>query len=336
MRESNGTNSSVCSFRSEIKVLIAVLSIIVGLELSLHLTGELLSGNIRHIRSIIQISNRLSESDGTCVLFLGNSLTADGVDSSILESELEGSDVTPLAIEKVTPDGTNLWDWYFIFKNYFAKRKNLPDVLIICFAWEELNDATPFNAARLGGYFCSLGDFPELLELGLSNFKDRAEFSISWASLLFANRETIRNRLLKKIIPYFQEYTRKINDMLIVEDRGDLKQLNRRRYIVLGRLLELLKRHKVQIIFAALPVVKSYNIDGQLREILEKTKTRLLDCRDIPELSEKMFLDPIHLNDNGSKIFSHYLAQRLAETLSGVRKESLDKSVVSDGSALNH
>lgn len=301
-------------FRTEAKVIAFVIFIIVVLEAGLHLTEQSLSSNISHIRSISRISHRLRLSKGLRLLFLGNSLTGNGVDPVLLREDLHAVSIVPVTVEKVTPDGTDIWDWYFILKNNFLRDQKAPDFLLICFAWEQLNDATPFNSARLGGYFCRPGDVFEFSQIAMPNFKDQADFIFSSACLLFTTRETIRNRLLKEIIPHFQECTRKVNDILLLSNSNNDAQFHYS-YKLLERLLQMFHHHGTKIVFVAMPVITPYTIQPKLLETLDLNNARFIDCRHIAGLRDEMFLDPIHLNGQGSHIFTRYLTQRLVPAL---------------------
>src|SRR5918997_704782 len=160
---------STSSFRSELKVLALVFVVLAACELVVRLREQSLSLDVRHIRQIPDISERLAQGDGggghqhlLRVLFIGNSMTRHGVEPEIIEREMSAQGTAPLRIERVFPDASALPDWYYAFKRFFDAPQRAPDVLVICFAAGDLQDSLPVHSWRLAQYYTTFSDVPEV------------------------------------------------------------------------------------------------------------------------------------------------------------------------------
>src|SRR5215210_8107924 len=186
---------STSSFRNELKVVLVVLLVLACGELLIRVFEPSLSLDVQHIRQIPEISREMSQSPGTRVLFISNSMLRYGVDPAIFEKEMESRSLGPLRVGRVFPDATALPDWYYAFKHYFVDTNRVPDVLIVCFAAKDLQDDIPAEPARLAHNYTSAADIPELFSQDLRDFDTRAEFLLADLSSSFANRTRVRTRV---------------------------------------------------------------------------------------------------------------------------------------------
>lgn len=137
---------------SEWLVVLTVLGMFVLLELGFRFAGQKLSKDIAHLRSFPEIAAELAEmpaSNGTRVLFLGNSLTRYGVDPNTFRDVLQQKYGQVVQGIKLNPDNTALADWFYAYRTYFSRRGIKPDVLIIGFEGGHLRDAASHHPDRL-------------------------------------------------------------------------------------------------------------------------------------------------------------------------------------------
>jgi hypothetical protein len=301
--------TKVVSTKEEKHVIFLVISILIFLEVAIRLTEERLSGNIAHISAIPSLINQISETQGhSNLIFLGNSLTNNAVNAEHLES-LEKIN-NEISVYKITPDGTAIADWYCIYNQNFPASGKDSSLVVIGFAWGQLSDQFPINPTRLGGFFCGIKDAPALESTGLTGHQQFLRFLAGSASHVYANREAIRNRVLDMVVPYYKELTQELNHPLQTPVSPDKKQ-NSASYTSLINLAEAILKSNRHLVVMAMPVMEDYKIDPELLATLRALEVPLLDLRYIDKIDKSNFLDPIHLNSEGSKIFSEVLATNL-------------------------
>ena len=142
-------NSSISSFRGELRVLAVVLLTLVGTEVASRIAGRGVSTDEQHIRDIPNIALRLTSRTLPRVLFLGNSLTYCGVNPDVLQAELKDRGIFNASCELVVPDGTGLCDWYYLFKRHFRKTGREPNMVVFNFTGSALSDQGGISIGKL-------------------------------------------------------------------------------------------------------------------------------------------------------------------------------------------
>jgi len=295
-----------------------VLLVLAGSELFVRLRESALSLDVQHIRRIPSIAEDMMRGGGRRVLFLGNSMTRNGVDAGIVEQELRARGLNaPLRIERVYPDATGLAEWYYAFNHYFVAPGRLPDVLVIGFAANDLSDTRPPQPFRLAHYYTGARDVPEVFTHDVRDFEGRAEFLLSGLSASFANRTRMRERALDILIPHYRESAQEINraQQTMKKKGGVPVALTYRR---LERLSQLAASRGVHVIFVAMPQRESYELDPQLQPAIERAGMTFIDARAPSGLVSEAFLDEMHLSTDGAAVYSHHLAHQLAPTLRAI------------------
>ncbi len=303
---------STSNFRNELKVIGVVLLALLSCEIVIRTQEESLSKDVQHIRQIPAISKSLVEGDGLRVLFLGNSMLREGVKPDILKRDMAAQGIEPLHIERVYPDATALVDWYYAFKHYFVDTNRLPNTLIVCFAGRDLEDNHPVQALRLARYYTSVSDTPSVFANDIRDFESRAEFLLADALASFANRTRVRERLLDLVIPNYRETARRINQNIQVAENNRSAKTPPT-YHRLERLISLAQKSNVQFVLVAMPQQYTYPLDQQIQRTVEAAGMNFVDGRMVEGLNGEKYIDEMHLNSNGADVYSHALAQRLAE-----------------------
>ncbi|MEW8540879.1 MAG: hypothetical protein AB2565_20410 [Candidatus Thiodiazotropha endolucinida] len=106
------------------KVLITLAVVVFSAEALLRSIEGSLSGNISHVIEIPELSERFDQSDEPGLLVLGNSLTNNGIDATLLKSGLEAQGLAYPTVEKMVPDATTIWSWSCILRNRIYDLKN--------------------------------------------------------------------------------------------------------------------------------------------------------------------------------------------------------------------
>lgn len=297
-----------------------MLLVLAGGELFVRLRESALSLDVQHIRRIPSIAENLTRGEGGRVLFLGNSMTRNGVDVPIVEQELRAEGLTaPLRVERVYPDASGLAEWYYAFNHFFVEAGRLPDALIIGFAANDLSDNRPPQPARLAQYYTGARDVPEVFANDVRDFEARAEFLLSGASASFANRTRMRERALDLVIPHYRRSAQEINRaQQALKNKGGAPAAVALTYRRLERLGQLAAGRGVRVILVAMPQREPYQLDPQLQPAVERAGMTLIDARGAPGLGGESFEDEMHLTPDGAAVYSRHLARQLAPSLRDV------------------
>ena len=294
-------------------VLLILLAVILALELTIRAFEDRLSGDIEHIFRFPDIVSQASDSPGS-LLFIGNSLTKDGYDASVIDAKLTETPEAGLSSSyKLVPDGTAISDWYCIYRNNVAGIDQPPAHVILSFAWNQLSDQYQLNISRLGGFFCESSDLDGLSHAGLDTIETRLGFFTSKLSHVYVNREAIRNRVLSMAIPGYERTTQRMNR--IDRERAASSAGGELSYRLLESLIDDIEAEGSQLTIVAMPVRQRFDLDPQLLRLMSSRGINFLDMRYTIELSKDNYKDRMHLNEQGSARFSELMIDRLLKTV---------------------
>jgi hypothetical protein len=301
------TKTTSNSPRLGVTLALSILGLVLVVDLGLRVIDQRLSGNLAHIQQIPDIVRGAAATDKPALMVLGNSLTNNGVESAVIEASLPN-----FAVAKVTPDGSNFWDWQCILKHQVVgEGEGAFKTVVVGYAWHLLSDQTEPNASRLGGLFCRWSDLLQPSELGLSHSSDIGEFITARVLRVYALREILRNRFFKRVIPHYEQYTQAANR---AAQAGAPQTADEMRYTY-GRvnlLAAQLKAEGTRLIVIAMPVQNDYPIDPELQELAQQGALTIYDYRSVEGINATSFEDAMHLNENGQAILSARLAAMLA------------------------
>lgn len=306
-------SSSISSFKnSSTALLAAVLLLGVGAEFAFRQSLGFKSVDEAHIRQIPAISARLAGGPAPKILFLGNSLTRAGVDVDELRRSIALPNASAMRIERVFPDDTRIGEWYYAFKRFFVDQDHIPDVLVLSFVNRQLEDFRKMDPSRLGSVYSDLHHAPEVFREDLTQLDDRVEYLLAGCSQAFANRTRVKRVILDKLIPNYRSSAQRLNDtMKMTESSGAPSRPAS--YSRLKRLLALASRRRIRVIVAAMPLPEVYPVDPALLEILRNSGAAYVDCRNVEGIGPKQFVDGLHLDAEGARLYTRAFAQRLGE-----------------------
>jgi hypothetical protein len=276
-------------------------------DLGLRAVDDRLSGNLAHVAEMPGLFAQLADgqSGGAAgrTLFLGNSLTNNGVDPAAFGS----------ATVKVTPDGTSFWDWQCIVeRQLFAHPERKVDRVVMGTAWHLASDLTRADPSRLGAQFCSFGDIARPSSLGISTPGDVGEFIVARASRVYALRDTIRNRALDKFIPHYKRFASEQNAAGRNDDGPAAPGEAEVPYTGLTRLAAGLKARGTELVMVLMPIKRPYEADPALLALAARGELRLIDYRHLPAIESRHFMDDMHLGPEGRAVLTAHLARDLA------------------------
>jgi hypothetical protein len=285
------------------KVLILIGLGIVVSDLTLRAIETRLSGNLAHVAEIPELIDAAAATQRPALLLLGNSLTYNGIAPDALRAVYTRGPVT-----KITPDGTNYWDWQCILEHQVLSREDLKiDTLVLGYAWHLLSDQTKPEPSSLGALFCRATDVLAPRSIGLTSIGDISEFLLAGSLRPYALRETLRNRGLALLIPDYARLTQlaNVNEEAAKQASGPKKVFT---YAYFTALAEKLKARGTTIVIIAMPVRSEYEIDEELKALAARGLIVLLDYRVTPGIEARAFKDEMHLTAEGQAVLSERLA----------------------------
>ena len=128
-------------------------------------------------------------------------------------------------------------------------------------------------------------------------------------SKLYAQREALRNGLLRRVVPGYQGQTRRVHLEVTRADKA-LRSAPAT-YEQLQTLIARMNELGIAITLLAMPVVKPYELDSAICSAVAGRDAQLLDFRSLPELGTAMFRDRLHLNAEGTSVATRTLAREL-------------------------
>lgn len=295
-------------------LLAAALVIFVG-EIGIRFAMPFLSGDFMHLKKIPQMAEALERSKGPKILFLGNSTINNGIEIAVLRDEFERQGFACPLIAKINPDATDLWDWYFLYKNYFLNHTISKSILAVGFGRDWLDDQRPANPSRLAKGFARLTDLQELIAFDLTELSSIKEFLFASVFSLYCNRVNIRNRMMATFVPRFKEVT-VARHGFGTQNETKVSHRNSRvaSYMRLTKFIRMVKANGSLPVFIAMPTREKYLLSDELVMVAENYGAIILDMRNINQLSDAHFIDSVHLKPEGAAILSRELVKQLVVT----------------------
>ena len=303
------------SKNSELRVLALVLGSLLLCELTLWKLEPSLSGDVRHIQEMAEISARLSaDTTGLTVLWLGNSITDDGVDLPLADSLIEDGLRHHASMYKVHPDGSAIAEWTQIASNQFFERGSRPDILVIPFAWNLLSDQSKVEAERIGRWYLRTpADWLEFLRFDAGGFEEGSRAIFANFSAAFGNRERVRTRVLA-MLPGYEEMALGLSrgggtDEQPAADANRLDSYDR-----LSRLALQAAADGTRLILVAMPVREPYELEAGLLETAADLGVGIIDARHVDGIDADQFRDQMHLLPAGARIVTRSVAGQLVSS----------------------
>ncbi len=310
---SSSTSSSRPTLRQELKVLAVVACMLMGVELLMRRIESRVSAEYATISSFAERAERLASSQSPRILVIGDSLAEDGFRADVFSRQIEqlGHQVS---VDAFTLPGSEMSEWYWLFRSYFADAQHRPDMVFLCSS--DFVDYPTVGIGRLAT-LTRRSNHSELLLSDIPDFCDRAKFLKSSAFRSFAGRDRIQKSILSAIIPNYQEGRTWQHNMLrqaseateYSEADNDLAQ--EQSYSRLHRFLDLADEHNVAVAIVLMPMAYKYDVDESLVKQLCARQVPLVDCRWVEEITPASFYDGVHLSSEGARTFSGHFAGRV-------------------------
>jgi hypothetical protein len=302
------------SVRQELRVMAVVVCVLLAAEVGMRLVEERFSQEYLRISTFPSRAARLAAAEAEPrVLIVGNSLVNDGLNLDVFNSQI--LDLRAVAeVDLFALPGSEMCEWYWLFKSHFIDRSQRPDILMISAA--AFGDFPDVSISRLAAI--SHPDlYAEILQTDLRTFEQRAQFAHSVLSRSFAGRERVQKSMLDAIVPHYQ--AGRIWQQKMLRRAADVppasptdSAANGHDYTRLVRLLELADEQDVRVILVLMPMGDYYELDEQLQQVIAERGVGVIDCRRPDFLTPQSYYDGVHLTADAAAVFSRYLARRFA------------------------
>ena len=272
-------------------------------ECLLYFGESYLSKDIAHLKSIDNFVKQ-----DTDIMIIGNSLTRDGINESILKDMLIPNKLEIGKVSIIYLDDTSIIEWYYIFKSYFYDNGNYPRKLILNFALNQLSSQKlEFEElSRISSYV----PFKKLHIVCKEENLDHVQIVdiyLSKSFRLFAHRQRIAKRILD-FIPNYRETIRKLNSM----NKDKNKKQENLNYKHLMKIIDMIEMSDIEMTFCAMPLPENYKIDKKIISKIESSKNcKIIKYNKDNSFKNYHFKDGYHLNPNGAKIFTKSFAKKI-------------------------
>lgn len=308
-------------------LMLSLLAVFVLLEVFTRMILFQVSKDFVRFQTYEARADALAKQPGLKLAFVGNSITEEAIDRARLETALKRDGVNQISMELFLADGSEISTWRSMINHYFWKRSKIPNVIIITFFGNNLEDTANIELGRLAQFFTDVGDWPDLFGINLLRSEQRIEFLLSSAWATYAARDRIKQRVLNLVVPNYRIYEQRLHDV-------------NRRYVeqtlpaqvteepvthrVLRSLLDRAREQEMKVFLVAFPMWKSqYKVSPEVQNIIRSSGADYIDMRDLSDLQPVHYRDEFHLNVSGKLLYTDKFAEILTPMLERLSKDRL-------------
>ena len=314
------THLKAPTIRQELRVVAIVITFVLLLEIISRIIAPYLDYDREHIHAFSEIiSSTLEEAESKnepSLVFFGNSLMLHGLDLNILEKELSEAGAPSITSTKITPVGTAMIDWVFLYKRYFENAEQHPDILILGFVSHHINDQEDIKLRRLSRHFVAPKNFPELWREDLGDFHRIAQSSLAHVSALEGDQPEHQLGILSTIISDYRTGLNQNNNFVRTQIKSPKSSgAPEETFTRMERFINTTKKDGVEIWFVAMPQPGGWNLNPEAIKLAKKHGMKFLDARQLPNMKDEDFSDGYHLGKTGSEKFTKWMAKKVKNNL---------------------
>ncbi|MBK1853712.1 hypothetical protein JO972_01970 [Verrucomicrobiaceae bacterium 5K15] len=325
------TGVNAPTWLQELRVVMVVLAFVLALELIARIIAPVLDFDRENIYAFPEVIKNLEEkadeSGNPEVVFFGNSLMLHGLDQELVKQELEKADGPEIETAKVTPVGTAMLDWVYLYRRYFSDENSHPDVLVVGFVSHHIHDQEPIKLRRLSRHFVAKEDLPLLWKTDLKDFHRTTQSVLCNISALEGDQPEHQLGILQTLIADYKAGLNR-NNRLVADGKKRKAELASKKnpvprkstepeetYERMKRFIAEARQHGVKIYFIPMPQPEVWDFNPEAQKIIEAEGMTVLDARAIPGMTPEDFSDGYHLGETGKVKFSRWMAGQLKAQL---------------------
>jgi hypothetical protein len=315
----------ISNFKNEAKVLATIAAVLLVSETTIRVLLPRVSTDWRNFEAIANLTAGTRTGQQPRVLFLGNSLTGRSIVPSVVQTKIEAEGF-PVSVQKIATDDSNITEWLYLSRGKLGEPNSRPDLLVVGYAEDQLSDRAPVHVDRLAGYYGGLRIASEVFREDVHDFGSRTDFVLSSMSVLYANRDRVRNQLLDTLVPGYRTLAQETNRA--AKSSGATRTAPR--YERLKRLLAFSRANSIGVALVAMPIPYQYRIDADVHNLAHEYDAAFFDMTGVSTISGRHYSDGYHLDDTGAHIYSESFARVLVasdQVLSKILERNKGRSV---------
>ena len=291
--------------KSEMKVILCLTGMLLGLETGARLFETKLSKDVAHMRELPGEAKILNEAPANAlkVLIIGNSLARCGIDLELLKKGLEDKYHKPVVIAKMHPDGSRIEAWTYGYRRYFETMGSNADLILLTTGARHLSDRME-NIVGMGAFFVSSHDTWEFCRNRLTGIEDIARFWGARLSALWAHRDRVEPLFFYKAIPSYTETAQEINRSVSIDRQGISAAQPTGTYEVFQLFTNGLKSTQTPLVIASVPMPVPYQLPLEIQQAIQNSGAFFLDLGASMKLPKQRFPDDYHLDAAGAALFT--------------------------------
>lgn len=293
---------------TELRVVMALLLALLGLEVAARVFESRLSKDVAHLRSLPAEAERLrnAPADSLKVLILGNSLIREGLDREMLRRGLEAKAGRPVELAVMTPDASRIEEWLYGYRRHFYQAGVRPDLILLGTGRSHLLDGLA-DLDALAAFHVSWRDLPAFVrdqELGVGEVCQAAAARVS---RLFAHRRRVQPLLFYHAMPRYEATVNLIQASAQQAARTSAALESTR---ALTALLQTCRASGTRVLLLPVPLPEGYELPVTVTARVANHEVAVLGPP--PRLSAEHFPDGYHLEEKGAVIWTKKLINEAA------------------------
>lgn len=317
------TDARAPSFRKELRVVAAVVIFVIILEIIARIIAPSLDYDRTHIHAfpetINELKQRADQSGKPRVVFFGNSLMMHGLKQEVFHQEMASINGPEFETTKITPVGTAMLDWVYLYRRYFESAESHPDILVVGFVRHHIHDQEPIKLRRLSRHFVARTDLPQLWQTDLNHdFHSVTQSTLCNISALEGDQPEHQLGVLYTMVPEYQAGVKANNRLVAAAKKRQAESLGgpptdepEETFQRMTRFIEKCQQHGVKVLFVPMPQPEVWDFNPQAEKLAAEYGMNTLDARAIEGMSEADFSDGYHLGESGAEKFSRWLAHEI-------------------------
>ena len=306
----------------EAKVLLVLAFVLAALELGARVFEERLSKDVKHIRSLplVAATVKNTPAEKLSVLIIGNSLSRDGLDQTLLKEGLARITGREVSLAAMYPDASSIAQWYYGYRRYFDQTGSPPDLILLGTGRPHLLDSTS-APDRLAAFYTSLSDMPHLLARQSGDVEAISKALFARTSMLFAHRGRVQPLVFYNLVPGFTETTQTLSirrDPIpapATSAESATPPARSETCTTFAEFLATLHAAHTRALIVTIPMTEPYTLPACVQEAAEAQKVPVLTTGARMKLDPARFPDSYHLDDQGAAQFTRALLEEIATVL---------------------
>ncbi len=292
---------------TELRVVVALLASLLGLEVAARLFETRLSKDVAHLRSLPAEAARLraAPSDRFKVLILGNSLAREGLDREQLQRGLEARLGRPVLLAAMHPDGSRIEEWQYGYRRHFDQVGARPDLVLLCTGRAHLLDGLR-DLDAVAAFHVSWRDLPGFVREQHLGVEAICQVAAARVSRLFAHRRRVQPLLFYHWMPRYEPTVNLIQAGGQVKARRSAASAESARAL-LG-LLQTCRAAGTRVALLPVPLPEAYELPAAVAEAAQAGGAIVLGPP--PPLPPERFPDGYHLDAEGAAVWTSMLLER--------------------------